>query len=115
MKVAIGRFGPYIQHDNKFYSLPKTVDPMSVTEEESIEIIKNKRQSDANKIIKTFDKTPDLQILNGRYGAYIAYKGSNYKIPKTVTPAEMTLEDAMKIVNTEPKTEKKKGGFRKKK
>jgi len=114
MKVAVGRFGPYIQHDSKFYSLPKGVDPMSVTEEESIEIIQNKRQSDANKIIKTFAEEPDLQVLNGRFGAYIAYKGSNYKIPKTAIPANLTLEEVMNIVSTEPKTEKKKT-FRKKK
>ncbi|GHT34674.1 DNA topoisomerase 1 [Bacteroidia bacterium] len=115
MKVAVGRFGPYIQHDSKFYSLPKGIDPLAVTETESIEIIQNKRISDANKVIKSFVEEPELQILNGRFGAYIAYKGSNYKIPKTTVPAEMTLEEVMNIVNNTPATEKKKGGFKKKK
>ena len=115
MKVAVGRFGPYIQHNSKFYSLPKGVDPMSVTEDECIEIIKNKRQNDANKVIKAFAEEPELQVLNGRFGAYIAYKGSNYKIPKTATPAELTLEEAMNLVSAEPKTEKKKRVFKKKK
>ena len=117
MTVAIGRFGPYIRHDNKFYSLPKGADPMSISEEECVQTIEAKRQADANKNIKSFAEEPELQVLNGRFGPYIAYKGKNYKIPKKVVPAEITLEEAMKIVTTEgeEKTDKKKPTIIKKK
>jgi DNA topoisomerase-1 len=98
--VAIGRFGPYIRHDSKFYSLPKEADPMSITLEESQQIIEAKRLQEINNKIKSFDEEPDLRIQNGRFGPYIAYKGKNYKIPKTMQPADITLEEALKIVNS---------------
>jgi DNA topoisomerase-1 len=107
MTVAVGRFGPYIRHDNKFYSLTKGLDPMSVTAEECIEIIEAKRQQAENNKIKTFAEEPEMQILNGRFGPYIAFKGKNHKIPKTMIPAEISFEEAMKIVNGEIKAEKK--------
>jgi DNA topoisomerase-1 len=110
MTVAIGRFGPYIRHDNKFYSLPKEADLMTISEKECIQIIEAKRLMDLNKNIKSFEEEPDLHILNGRFGAYMSYKGKNYKIPKTIVPAEITLEEAMKIIadEGEGKTGKKK-------
>lgn len=102
MVVAIGRFGPYIRHNNQFISLPKGADPYKVTAEEAILFIEAKRKKDSEKFIKTFEEEPDLQILNGRFGPYISYKKKNYKIPKTiVTPSELTYEDTMKIVNGE--------------
>jgi DNA topoisomerase-1 len=102
VSVAIGRFGPYVRHDNKFVSIPKTMEPAAVTLEEAIMLIDEKRRQEANRVVKTFDADPDLQILNGRYGIYIAYKGNNYKIPKTVeNPAELSLEQAMEIVNAQ--------------
>lgn len=113
MTVAIGRFGPYIRHDNKFVSLPKTEDPMTVTPETAIELIENKREADKNKIIKTFDEEPELQILNGRYGPYIAYKKGNYKIPKKIEPDELSLDDCKKIIEEEDKSDKPKRGKRK--
>ncbi len=108
MTVAIGRFGPYIRHDNKFVSLPKTEDPMTVTPETAIELIENKREADRNKIIQTFDEEPELQILNGRYGPYIAYKKGNYKIPKKMEPKDLSLADCMKIIEEEDKSDKPK-------
>lgn len=99
MTVAIGRFGPYIRHDNKFVSLPKTFDPMEVTAEEAIALIEEKEKKDRERIIKTFAEDADLQVLNGRYGPYIAYKKANYKIPKGTKPEELAFEDAMKIVS----------------
>lgn len=96
--VGVGRFGPYIRHNNKFVSLPKGVDPLEITLEESIELIEAKEKKDREKIIKTFEEEPDLQVLNGRYGPYIAFKKSNYKIPKKLKPEELSLEDCRKII-----------------
>ncbi len=98
MTVAIGRFGPYIRHNNKFVSLPKDYDPMEVTAEEAIALIEEKERKDREKIIKLFDEEPDLQVLNGRYGPYIAFEKKNFKIPKTQKPEELTLEDCKKII-----------------
>ena len=98
--AAIGRFGPFIRHDGKFVSIPKDKNPISITLDEAIELIQQKRAKDENRFIKKFEEEPELEILNGRYGPYIAYKGKNYRIPKTgYTPAEMTLTDCMKLVS----------------
>ena len=98
--AAISRFGPFIRHDGKFVSIPKDKNPISITLEEAIELIQQKREKDENRFIKKFEEDPELEILNGRYGPYIAYKGKNYRIPKTgYTPAEMTLADCMKLVS----------------
>ncbi len=97
--AAVGRFGPYLLHSSKFYSLkPATDNPLTVTLERAVEIIEAKREADRNKVIKAFDKEPELQILNGRWGPYISYKKENYKIPKTQEPSALTLDDCMKII-----------------
>ena len=99
--VAIGRFGPYVKHDGKFVSIPKTMSPAHITLDEAIELIQQKRSAEANKMVKTFADEPEMQILNGRYGAYIKYKGNNYKIPKTVAnAADLTLEECRNIVSS---------------
>lgn len=105
VSVGIGRFGPYVKHDNKFVSLPKDKDPYSIDIDESILLIEDKRQKDKEKIIKIFEEDSELQVLNGRYGPYIAYKKKNFKISKTQKPEELTFEDCMKIINSE--TDKK--------
>lgn len=100
--VGVGRFGPYVRHDGKFVSIPKDIQPTSISLEEAEELINAKRQAEAQKVVKIFDEDPDMQILNGRYGVYIAYKKSNFKIPRTVeNPAEQTLEQCMEIVNSQ--------------
>ncbi|NDW18931.1 type I DNA topoisomerase [Dysgonomonas sp. 216] len=101
MTVAIGRFGPYVRHNSQFVSLPKGSDPYTISADEAIELILDKRKKDSEKIIKTFEEDTDLQILNGRYGPYIAYQKKNYKIPKTANPSELKFEEAMKIINAE--------------
>jgi DNA topoisomerase-1 len=102
VSVAIGRFGPYVKHNNKFVSIPKDMNPATITLEEAIQLIENKRQDELNKIVKTFDNEPKLQILNGRYGVYIMYDGANYKIPKTITaPAELSLDECMDIIKNQ--------------
>lgn len=106
--VAVGRFGPYVRYNNMFVSIPKTLSPMEITLDEAQELIETKREAEAKKVVKTFDEEPDLQILNGRYGVYIAYQKKNYKIPKSVTnPAELTLEQCHEIIEApQPKTRK---------
>lgn len=109
--AAVGRFGPFLRHDGKFISLPKELDPRTVTLEEAVELIHKKRTDEAQRLIKTFEEEPELQIMNGRFGPYIAYKGKNHKIPKTggYVPAEMSLDDCMKLIqeSTEKPTTKK--------
>ena len=97
--IGAGRFGPYIKHGAAYVTLPKTHDPLAVSLEETIELIEAKRKAEAERIIKTFETNADLQVLNGRFGPYIAYNGSNYKLPKSVTPAELTEEECMEIIN----------------
>lgn len=108
VSVSIGRFGPYIKHNSAFFSLAKTDDPNMVDLERAIEIINEKRQKDLQSIIRTFDNDSDMRVLNGRFGPYIAYKKSNYKIPKTTDPATLTYEDCLKIVQDPANAPKKK-------
>lgn len=96
--VAIGRFGPYVRHDNKFVSLDKTDDPFSVSFERAIELIEAKRDKDRKAVIKTFDEEPELRVLNGRWGPYIAYKKKNYKLAKGTVAENLTLPECMKII-----------------
>ncbi|HUD43997.1 MAG TPA: type I DNA topoisomerase [Patescibacteria group bacterium] len=98
MKVAIGRFGPYILHDGKFYSLPKTEDPYTIDEKQAICVIEAKRANEALKHIKSFPEHADLEVLNGRYGPYISYQKENYKIPKEIIPSDITYEKAMELI-----------------
>lgn len=110
VSVGTGRFGPYVKHAGKFVSIPKTIAPTAITLDEAIELIQAKRVAEAQKLVKAFDEDPDLQILNGRYGVYIAYKKKNYKIPKTVeNPAELTLEQCKEIIENQPEKTTTKG------
>ena len=111
--VAVGRFGPYIRHDNKFYSLAKTDNPSLVEYDRAVEIINEKRQKDLDNIILTFDEDPDLRVMNGRFGPYIAYKKTNYKIPKDTNPSTLSHKDCMAIME-DPKNAPKKKVVRKK-
>ncbi|MDX5482078.1 MAG: DNA topoisomerase I, partial [Hymenobacteraceae bacterium] len=113
MTAAIGRFGPYIRHDGKFYSLPKTLDPLQVTAQEAVELIEAKRKADSEKIIKTFPENADIQVLNGRYGPYIAAGKKNVKIPKGKDPKELTLQECIELAEATPE-KKGRGGFKKK-
>ena len=106
--VAVGRFGPYIRHDNKFYSLAKTDNPALVEYDRAVEIINEKRQKDLNNIILTFDQNPDMRVLNGRFGPYITYKKNNYKIPKGTEPSSLTYEACLAIMEDPKNAPKKK-------
>ena len=102
--IGAGRFGPYILHNKKYTSLPKTEDPMTVTLDTAIKLIEEKRQQEAQRHIKQFDEDAKLEILNGRYGPYIAYDGKNYRIPKAQhdKAAQLSYEQCMEIVNATP-------------
>ena len=103
--IGAGRFGPYIKHNDVYVSIPKGTDPLTISLEEAVELILAKRKAEAERIIKTFDAEPQLQVLNGRFGPYIAYKGSNYKLPKSAVPAELTLEACLEIVSQQQNSE----------
>ena len=98
--IGTGRFGPYILHDRKYTSLPKDADPLAITLEEAISLIEEKRQQDNEKHLKSFEEDPKLEVLNGRYGPYIAYDGKNYRLPKNMHEkvAELTRQECMKII-----------------
>lgn len=102
--VATGRFGPYLKHAGKYYSLSSTDDPLSISIERAIEIINAKRQEELNKIIHTFG---DIQVLNGRYGPYITSNGINYKIPKGQDAQALTEDQCKEIMNSQPAAKKK--------
>lgn len=98
--IGIGKFGPYIRLDGKFTSLAKTDDPYTITLERALQLVEEKKIKDVAKMtpIKTFDQEPELQILNGRYGPYIAFKGKNFRITKGLIPEELTLEQCKEII-----------------
>jgi DNA topoisomerase-1 len=108
MTVAIGRFGPYIRHNSAFYSLPKGLDPLDVTIDQAIEIIKEKRQKDIEKIIRVFDENPDAQIEKGRWGPFVRFGKQNLKIPKGMEVDAITYEDVLKWAEEDPKAPKAK-------
>jgi len=100
VSVGVGRFGPYIRHNNKFVSLKKGVDdPSTIELSRAIELIAEKRESEKNKTIKVFDQDKEMLILNGRYGPYISYKKANYRIPKSVKPEELSFDDCKAIID----------------
>ena len=107
--IGVGRFGPYIRHNNKFVSLPKGVDPLEIQMDEAIVLIEDKEKKDAEKIIKIFEEEPGLEVLNGRFGPYIKFEKSNYKIPKGTDPKELTIDDCKKIIAEGGKNKKSKG------
>lgn len=102
--VGAGRFGPYVLHNKKYVSLPKEEDPMTISLETAIELIIKKREQEKERHIKTFAEDTKLEVLNGRYGPYIAYDGKNYRMPKDKHEhaAELTFEECMDIVNNAP-------------
>jgi DNA topoisomerase-1 len=96
--IGIGKYGPYVRHKSKFYSLAKTDDPYTIEQERAVEIILEKRKQEENRHIKQFEEEPELLILNGRYGPYISFKKKNYRIPKSRKPEELSLEECREII-----------------
>jgi DNA topoisomerase-1 len=107
--VGIGRFGPYVRHNNKFFSLKKgTDDPLTINKSRAIELIEEKREIEKKRIIKSFPNDPDLKVLVGRYGPYISYKKKNFRIPRKNEPESLTFEDCMRIIEEGQKKERQK-------
>ena len=100
--IGTGRFGPYIQHNKKYVSLPKTENPMTVTLETAIQLIDEKRVQEEQRHIKQFDEDKKMEIMNGRFGPYIVYDGKNYRMPKNMhaKAAELTYQQCMDIVQS---------------
>ncbi|HIZ01255.1 MAG TPA: type I DNA topoisomerase [Candidatus Bacteroides merdipullorum] len=96
--VGSGRFGPYVHGRGIYVALPKDMDPMSITLEEATGLLKNKLEEEAKRHIKKFAEEPELEIMNGRYGPYIAYKGNNYKIPAGIEPEDLSLASCMELI-----------------
>ena len=105
VSVGTGRFGPYVLHNRQYVSIPKGMDPMSITFEDAVQLIEDKKKQEASKHLKKFDEEPEMEIMNGRFGPYIAYKGKNYRIPKTIKeePAQLSLEKCMEIIEKSKK------------
>ena len=99
--IGTGRFGPYVLHKKKYVSLPKGCDPMTVTLDEAVKLIEEKRKEEVQRHLRKFDEDPKLEVLNGRYGPYIAYDGKNYRLPKNLheKAAQLSYEECMEIVN----------------
>ena len=116
--IGTGRYGPYVHNNGMYTSLPKTIDPLEITLAEAIQLIREKKDAEAQKHIKKFEEEPELEILNGRYGPYISYKGSNYKIPKDIIPQDLNLDACREIIKlqSDPDAPKaKRGKYAKKK
>ncbi|MBO5058305.1 MAG: DNA topoisomerase I, partial [Prevotella sp.] len=101
--IGTGRFGPYVQHNKMYVSIPKNEDPMTLTLERAVELIEEKRRMEAKRHLKAFAEDPKMEILNGRYGPYICYNGKNYKLPKAMHEKvqELTLEECMGVVEAQ--------------
>lgn len=114
MVIGIGRFGPYIRHDNKFVSIPKEEDPMSISQARAIELIEGKRKAAEENLIKTFTEDESIQVLKGRFGPYIKAGKNNYKIPKDKEPSLLTYEDVRGIIEAAPVSKKQKNAAKEK-
>lgn len=97
--VSSGRFGPYVNNGSLYVSLKEEIiDPLELSYDDAVKMILNKREMESKKVIKSFPEDPEIEIMNGRYGAYIAYKGSNYRIPKNMEASELSLDECMEII-----------------
>lgn len=121
VSVGAGRFGPYILHDKKYVSIPAGKDPLSITLDEAVTLIQEKRKAEEERHLKTFSEEPELEILNGRYGPYLAYKGKNYRLPKNLAEKarDLSLEECLEVIKEQDekpaKTTRSKRTYTKKK
>lgn len=108
--IGAGRFGPYVLHEKKYTSLPKEEDPLTISLDAAINLIQKKRLQDAQRHLKTFEEDAKMEVMNGRYGPYIAYDGKNYRMPKALheKASELSYEECMDIVKNAPEPKRKK-------
>ena len=118
--IGVGKFGPYIRHNGGYVSLPKQYDPLSITLDEAIALIEEKREEDRKRILRTFEEDADLQMLNGRFGPYLAKGGKNYKLPRNKDLNALTYEECLAIMEeadkatpAEGENKPRRGRFRK--
>lgn len=107
--IGAGRFGPYVMHDKKYVSIPKTIDPMAITLDEAINLINEKRLAERKRHLKVFSEDPKLEVMNGRYGPYIAYDGKNYRLTKEQREraAELTYDECKSIIDKAPEPKRR--------
>ena len=118
--VGTGRYGNYVLYDKKFVTIPATLDPLTITLEEAVQLICEKQQVEAERHLKSFEEDPELEVRNGRYGSYLIYKGTNYRLTKAVQERakDLTYEECMAIVKEQdekPKSASAKRRFAKRK
>ena len=103
--IGAGRFGPYVQHNKQYTSLPKDADPMAITLDEAIRLIQEKRLAEKQKHLKIFLEDEKLEVMNGRYGPYLCYDGKNYRLPKSIheRASELKYEECMEIIRKNEK------------
>lgn len=108
--IGAGRFGPYVMHKKKYVSVPKDQDPLTITLDGAIRLIQEKRLQEAKRHLKAFEEDTKLEVMNGRYGPYIAYDGKNYRLPKALheKAEELTYEQCLDIVKNAPEPKRKK-------
>lgn len=106
--IGVGRFGPYVRHNSKFFSLKKDDNPLTIDIDRAVELIEEGRRKEREKVIKVFQEELKIQVLNGRWGPYIAHDGENYKIPKGTDAQTLTYEQCLKIIQTQPASTKPK-------
>ncbi len=105
--IGAGKFGPYICHNKKYISLPNPWDPTTISFDECVQLILEKRKEELQRHLKSFDELPGMEVLNGRYGPYISYQNKNYRLPKNADPEKLTLEECLKIIESQSSAEKK--------
>ena len=106
IETGKGRFGPYVKHNGKYYSLGKTDNLATIDQARAIELIEAKRKVEANKFIKEFAENESVKVVNGMYGPYIQIGKRNVKIPKGTEPADLTLEDCLALGDAAPAPKK---------
>ena len=108
--IGAGRFGPYVLHDKKYTSIPKGEDPLTITLDAAINLIQKKRLQEAQRHLKTFEEDAKMEVMNGRYGPYVAYDGKNYRMPKALydKASELSYEQCLDIVKNAPEPKRKK-------
>ena len=102
--IGTGRYGAYILHEKKYSSIPVTMDPISLSREEAIELIEERRKTEKSNHLKTFEEDPELEVMNGRFGPYLKHQGNNYKLPRSIKdPTTLTYEQCMEIIEKSKK------------
>ena len=99
--IGAGRFGPYVAWNGMFVSIPKTQDPLVISYDEALEMIQEKQREENERHLKTFSEDTAIEVMNGRFGPYIAFEGKNYRLPKSMheRAAQLTLEECRQIIH----------------